>query len=591
MVLSAVLCAPAAADQPDPVREAVALERRIEAGGETADLLRQLAAAWEAADDPDEAANALDRVVRVDPGDLRSRRQLAELREALGHQEDALRGYTWLAARLPDDVALWQAVGRIQAARGRDAEAAAAFERALVLVPGDESTLAALSDVYGWLGRDADRAAILERLLARRSGDRAARAGRARTLVRLERVSEAADELERLCADAPDDLESLAAAAGLDEAAGQEDRELAHRERLRALGDSDTASTRRLARLELDRGDLAAAKPLIDELTESLPDDPMVRIAKIDLDLQTRPLVRAGYRTYVTRREDTAHLTEASVEVSPASWVRLRATGGYGYREGPLTWLGGAHAEYHEGTALAGATFTVARGTNLSASADVDAYRDLSPFFGVRLGLDQRWLTTLDLRVDLVRRLDATTTDAVADQTSVHEARLVLDWEPVRRLLVRVEGGIGDWRHTDPATGERVRNLGGDAELGVGYRVMEAPIAFDVVPTFAVVVFQKSDGDNESFPYFAPSEYDTLGVELEIESVIGWRLRWGVRARPYWARTDGAFLVTYGGFVEVRLHPRHVLRATFDRTDTLAGAAALVYNENDVQATYTAIVW
>lgn len=567
------------------------LEREDAATPGNPNLLRRLVAAWQAADRPDATAAALDRLVRADPLDLAARRSLGELRQSLGHWRDAIASYTVLTVATPLDASLWRAIAQCEAARNREETAIRAYEKAHELEPAHLETLERLAELYGWNGQPADRVDALRAILVRRPADVQVRAMLARTLLDLDRRREATAELEKVLEATPNDVDLRARVADLYEAIDDEPRAAFHLQKLHDEGGMDAESTRELGRYRMEDDEPRAARRLFEEVLAALPEDTVSQEAIIDLDLQILPRVSSSYRFFQGRLGYRGHIAELRLDHAPIDALSYHVVGGYAFREGQSETFA-TDTSYHEGQARVGLEWEVAHGLALDGELTYDGYVDASPFFGGHVGLRERYGHLVELRLVLDRALDDSTLESVMARTMVHSARLEVEWEPVPRWLIRASGRYGFYTNRDLARAPedvRLENHGVEVDAGTGVRIVDSAVSLEVVASYTATTFTKTDGRNESFPYFAPDWYDTVGVEADLTHAVGWRWRYGVHARPTWAIADQAFLLQYGASLEVRLHPKHVLKTTFERTDTLSGSTERSYHEIELMGTYMGV--
>lgn len=578
-----------------PAQAAAVLERLSRRSAAGVRLLGRLAELYRKAGRLSEAAETLHRIVQARedhklPVDTAVLRSLAELRDEIGHRRDALLAYSALSEALKHrDAGALRNIGRLRRLLDQEEFAIAAYEKAHRLEPKHADTMRHLAQLYGWNGKPKRRIAMLRRLLAVANGDNDARVALSRTLLEQGREAEAAVYLARVVRDRPDDLQLKLKLAELYEATDQYDEAVEVLVDIEARDSTNAGTSRMLAGVYRGRGERNVALAMYRELNALQPGNPVIEQAVAELELEVLPRLSARYSFFNNRLEQFRHTARVWFEHEPIPLIRYRAGYQYAWNKGRSVTSTSSVYELQSHSGFAGISFRLAPRTFLDLDFDADVYIDNDPFFGSRVALRHRLQRPVSFELAFARAQELGTIDALFQETAVYDVSLTMDAEPVNRWLLRASGSYGHYRHTNLATGERVGNHGGKWALETGARVVETPVNLELTVDYEGEAFDRTSDGPDDIPYFAPELYQTLGLKAFLEHRPHWRFRYSAFARPHWVVSDEALQIAYGVEVEFKMHKKHLLQLSFDRTDTAVGETDAVYNENVLMALYIGV--
>lgn len=580
----------------DPSRAATAIEAAIVADDAArrpvdAERFMRLATLHAQTGNARGEAAALDRFVAVSPNDAKALERLVFLRERLGHHKDAQRGLLQLEKLAPRDPAIKRRLAESYVQTDQPFTAIGRYKEALDLEPAHVPTIRRLAQLYGWHDQPLNQLVMLQKLVRYAPSDVDAHVEFAEALYGQQKYRLAAAQMRRAVDLRPGDTQLSLRLATMLETNDDYTDAVRLLDNVHRADPGNREVKERLAMYHRDRGDNHIALGYYRELQNDDPDDPNIAEAVEDLEVLVRPRIGLGYEFTNDRNGLQGHEARVWLENQPSDFWRYYVGYRYSYYNGgSLLGLGAGERELQAHGAWLGVTMRPARYTTIDAQVSVNGYLNSYTFVGTRIGLVQRAAFPLEFRLWFERREDATTIDALAQETVVYDIHAQLDIEPVDRWLVEVGGSYGRWIHTDALTAARERNNGYGWYVGTGVRAIESPVTLEFVADYTGQAFDaSSDAAGSRIPYFAPELYQTVGLKMFFEHQAHWRFLYRIYARPHWILEDEALQLDVGAAVEIKFHKRHWLELAYERTDTLVGSTENIFRENVVRAVYIGV--
>lgn len=513
----------------------------------------------------------LEKCVEQAPDDEGWRARLADLHLALDRPEGALGHYSILSARRPNDPAIRRKLADILVAMDRSREAIPHLEAYSAAVPGDIDALEILRKLYAWSERPREALAVLQRLADLKPDDLDIARDLAAQYVDLGDEKRAIGLYERVVAGRPADADSQRALGELYEWNDAPRKALTRYDAYLALRPHDGNVRARALQLSVNLGLGRAAREHGTFLSDADPWSQRVAREAMLADTGFGTSVSIDYAWFSDNQGFHRHEAGPRVMWAATDWLSVGARYAFLHLRGPDSTTGRKATLLGHAAALL-ARFSLPSAFSLEASAGVNRYDTGFTSGNARLVLGRTFgPVTLELsgeRQDVLSGVDDVKAEVVSNSAALAAGWEI--WGPVR-LATRLAYG----RYDDG-------NNRMSGELGLSVLALEMP-RIEVAYVYGVEAFSDL---SPRLTYWSPAHYQIHGPSVALRHPVTRWFLYGVHLRLSHAIEDASFLATYGAELVFRPAVSHVIRLSYQRTDTLAGTASSRYQENRLTAGY-----